>query len=422
MHCDVAIIGAGAAGIAAARSLVARGLEVRLLEAGSRVGGRAFTESASLGAAFDHGASWLHDARANPLTPLAQALGFFVRQQGRQPKEGLLLEGRRATAAERADYQRAIEAAEAALEAAAGHGEDSDCAGLLPPGPWRDTVAHWLGNIINGVSLAEISLQDYVAIDLPGENWQVAEGLGTLMQRLAEDLPQGSALRLNTPVRRVDWHGPDLALETQQGALRARAVIVTVSTGVLAAEGLRFTPALPAAVQAAVHGLPMGLLSKVALRIAPGALADLPAFTRLERRADSAADAPMSFMLRPFGRDHAIGFIGGAQAWALASEGAGASEAYFRAELARHLGAATVQAALLPGGVATGWADDPLFLGAYTHAIPGAADARRVLREATLAGGRLRFAGEACHPTHAATLGGAWDSGLAAAEAVARVL
>jgi monoamine oxidase len=75
-----------------------------------------------------------------------------------------------------------------------------------------------------------------------------------------------------------------------------------------------------------------------------------------------------------------------------------------------------------PGGAVTGWAQDAHFLGAYTHAKPGAAGARQVLREAALAGGRLRFAGEACHPSHAATLGGAWASGIEAARAVAQVL
>ncbi len=413
--CDVAIIGAGGAGIAAARALLAQGFSVQVLEAGSRVGGRAFTESASLGAPFDHGASWLHDAVPNPLTPLAQQRGLTIHRQERRSKEGLMIDGQRATNADRLDYLRAIEAAEAAFEAATGD-PDRDCASVLPQGPWRATVAHWLGNIINGADLGEISVQDYVAIDLPGENWQVAEGLGTLVAQLAEGLP----VRLDTPVQAVRWAG-GLALETAAGTLRARAVLVTVSTGVLAAGTLRFSPALPAEIMDAIHGLPLGLLSKVALRLAPGAL-ELPAFTRFERRAADAADAPMNFMLRPFGRDHAIGFIGGARAWELAREGDAAAEAFFRAELARHLGAATVQAALLPGAVATGWADDPLFRGAYSHAIPGAAGARRVLRDAALAGGRLRFAGEACHPTHAATLGGAWASGEQAADALVRQL
>ncbi len=420
MSCDVAIIGAGAAGIAAARSLVARGLTVRLLEAGPRLGGRAFTESTSLGAPFDHGASWLHDAEANPLTPLAAHLGCSFHKQERRTKQGLTLDGRPASAAERAAYLAAIGAAEAAFAAAAGQagGQDPDCASLLPPGPWQATVAHWLGNIINGAPLSGISVRDYVAIDLHGGNWQLAEGLGTLVARLAAGLP----VSLNTPVRRVAWGGPGLAVETPAGTLAARAVLVTVSTGVLAGHALRFTPELPAELLQAIHGLPLGLLSKVALRLAPGALAELPAFTRFERPVADAADAAMNFMLRPFGRDHAVGFIGGAQAWALAQQGPAASEAFFRAELSRHLGAETVARAVLPGCTATRWAQDPCFLGAYTHAVPGAAGARRVLREAGLAGGRLRFAGEACHPTHAATLGGAWASGEQAAAALAAVL
>ena len=417
MTCDVAIIGAGAAGIAAARVLLARGFSVQMLEAGPRPGGRAFTESASLGAAFDHGASWLHDAEANPLTPLAEQLGFTFHRQPSRTKEGLMLGGRRASAAERADYLHAIQAAEAAFGAATG-GADRDCAGLLPPGPWRATVAHWLGNIINGAPLHEISVQDYVAIDLHGENWQLAEGLGALVVRLAQGLP----LRLNTPASRVDWSGALPEVTTPAGTLRARAVLVTVSTAVLAAGGLRFSPALPVAVQQAIQGLPLGLLSKVALRLAPGALAGLPAFSRFERPAADGTDAPMTFLLRPFGHDHLVGFIGGARAWALAREGPAASEAFCRAELACHLGAAEVARAVLPGGTATAWAQNPCFLGAYSHAVPGAAGARGVLREAALAGGRLRFAGEACHPSHAATLGGAWASGVAAAESLALTL
>ncbi len=409
--CDVAIIGAGAAGIAAARRLRARGVDALLLEAGARVGGRAFNESAGLGAAFDHGASWLHDALANPLTPLAEAMGMRFHKQPRRSKDGLMLDGRRAGEDERRAYLQALDAAEQAFEAACA-GPDRDCAGLLPEGPWRATVAHWLGNIINGAPLEDISVHDYVAIDFPGENWQVAEGLGTLVARLAAGLP----VRLQTPVLAVEW-GAAPVLHTPAGAVRAKAVLVTVSTGVLAAGTLRFAPELPAELRAAIGGLPLGLLSKVAMRLAPGAL-DLPAFTRFERRVAPGDDAAMTFLLRPFGAGHAVGFIGGARAWALARDGAGAAEALFRAELARHVGAEVVATALLPGAVVTGWADDPLFRGAYSHAVPGAAGARAVLRQAALGGGRLRFAGEACHPTHAATLGGAWASGEQAADAL----
>ncbi|MFN7882905.1 MAG: FAD-dependent oxidoreductase, partial [bacterium] len=69
---DVLIIGAGVAGIAAARALRSRGLSCLVLEAKDRIGGRAYTDATG----FDHGASWLHQANDNPLTALAETLGF----------------------------------------------------------------------------------------------------------------------------------------------------------------------------------------------------------------------------------------------------------------------------------------------------------------------------------------------------------
>jgi monoamine oxidase len=126
-------------------------------------------------------------------------------------------------------------------------------------------------------------------------------------------------------------------------------------------------------------------------------------------------------MLWPFGRDHVVGFLGGRRAWALARGGGpAAAEATAREELARYIGAAEV-ARIFPRGapaVASSWGEDPLFLGAYSHARPGQAGARAVLRDAAPAGGRLRFAGEACHARYAATVGGAWASGEYAAEQV----
>ena len=126
----------------------------------------------------------------------------------------------------------------------------------------------------------------------------------------------------------------------------------------------------------------------------------------------------MSWLIAPFGRDQAIGFLGGTAAWALAGQGPAAAEAFARADLARYFGAATVAREFPGPAVVTGWGTDPLFRGAYTHARVGAAGARAVLAGAALADGRLRFAGEACHTRYAGTVGGAWASGIAAAEAL----
>ncbi len=417
---DVVVVGAGAAGIAAATTLRELGRSCVVLEAGSRVGGRAFTDAASLGAPFDHGASWLHEAEANPLTPLARQLGFTLHDDGGRRRDLLLCQGRPATPEEHAAHDAACQAWEAAAEAyAARGGPDIPLADAVPRGGfWDATASHWFGALINGTEAERTSLQDYVATALGGLDLLVAEGLGRLVARLAEGLP----VVLRAPVERVRWDGAGVTVEGPRGSLRARGCIVTVSTGVLAAGRIRFDPALPASVQEAIAGLPLGLLSKVALRAIGEDRLDLPAFSRLGRQVEGPGDRPMSWLLWPFGRDHAIGFIGGEAAWELAREGPEAAEAYARAELARYFGAARVARAFAPGAVVTRWAEDPLFLGAYSYARVGQAGARATLRDAALAGGRLRFAGEACHTRYAGTVGGAWDSGAMAARALVAAL
>jgi monoamine oxidase len=248
----------------------------------------------------------------------------------------------------------------------------------------------------------------------------VREGLGTLVARQAE----GVSVAARWPVERIATGGPggSVLLDGPRGRVRARGCVVTVSTGVLAAGAIRFDPALPPEVEEAVAGLPQGLLSKVALRAAGPDRLDLPAFGRLGRRVEHEGDRPASWVLWPFGRDHAIGYIGGEAAWELAREGPAAAEAFARAELARFFGAARVERAFRPGAVATRWAEDPLFRGSYSHALVGHAGARAALRDAALADGRLRFAGEACHERYAGTVGGAWESGERAARALAEAL
>lgn len=420
---DVAVVGAGAAGIAAVRTLRDLGLTCVVLEASGRLGGRAFTDTEALGAPFDRGASWLHDADHNPLTPIAERQGFTLHEEpGRRRRDILLVGGRPATDAERAAHDAAAEAWEAAAERRAAEvGPDIPLSAAVPRGgPWDATVEHWFGAVISGVEAERDSLRDYVATAISGRNPQVREGLGTLVARQAE----GLRVSFGTPVERVRTGGPGgiVALEGPRGRVTARGCVVTVSTGVLASGAIRFEPGLPPEVEDAVAGLPQGLLTKVALRAAGADRLDLPEFGRLGRRVEGAGDRPASWVLWPFGRDHAIGFIGGAAAWELAREGSAAAEAYARAELSRYVGAARVERAFRPGAAVTRWAEDPLFLGAYSHARVGHAGARAVLRDAALADGRLRFAGEACHERYAGTVGGAWESGGRAARAVAERL
>jgi monoamine oxidase len=406
---DVLVVGAGVAGVAAARSLRARGLSCLVLEAKDRIGGRAYTDATG----FDHGASWLHQANDNPLTGFAEALGFETVDHDKLRQRLLFTEGRFATTAERGAFAATEDRFWRVIEAAAADGTPDRLASDAAPrgGRFDALVAHWEGAQICAAELSRMSLHDFAATALDGPNLLLRRGLGTLVASLAEGLP----IRLSAPVTRLDWGGSGVAGSGAFGRIRARAAIITVSTGVLAQASIAFTPDLPAQTRDAINALPLGLLSKLSFPIPPGTLPEFGPFASLRRDISGPGDRPISWIARPFGAPVMLAFIGGFLAWELSRAGKHAAEAHARAEFARIFGAEAARALGPP--IITDWGEDPHFLGSYSHAIPGAQAARRVLAE-PLADGRLIFAGEACHPRFAATVAGAWLSGEAAAQLI----
>ena len=145
LACDVAVVGAGAAGIAAARALARAGQRVLVLEARSRPGGRAWTRELA-GTGIDLGAHWLHSVRANPLMPLARA-GHHKPQRAAYGF-ALFRDGRRAAGHEAAALERALDRAEWRIasrgEAAdrSGDAGDVDAATAMGDlGPWGEAAA-----------------------------------------------------------------------------------------------------------------------------------------------------------------------------------------------------------------------------------------------------------------------------------------
>lgn len=405
---DLLVIGAGAAGIAAARTALAAGQTVQVLEARDRPGGRAWTVTAPLGAPFDLGATWLHQADENPLAPLAGEA--FDHDSVR--RHHCFIEGRPATAAEMADYDATYAAFHAKLRAAlAAAPPDASAADAAPRGGfWDATVAHWEGPVICAAPLAAMDLRDFLDTQLGGPNLLLPQGVGGLLTRLAQDLP----IAYGAPVERLRWSGPGVVAEGPFGRITARAAIVTVPTAVLAAGAIRFDPALPPETAQAIHDLPLGLLTKIGLRAAGADRLGLEPFAGLERHVSREDEAAMTFIAWPFGHDHLMGFLGGEAAWATEREGVAALADLAFSELRRAFGARADHAIRRDIVLASEWGRDPWSRGAYSHARPGRAAARDILSR-PLAGGRLRFAGEACHRRFSATVAGAWDSGAAAA-------
>jgi len=403
---DVAIIGAGAAGIGAARRLAERRLETIVLEARDRLGGRAFTVAPAGGYPVDLGCEWLHSADRNPLTRLARAEGFTVVEKLPDWGERLIRTG--ASAAESADWQKARAAFQERVAAAARKGTDHAAADLLEPGNRWNALLDAISTWANGVELDRLSVQDYARYEDSGVNWRVLEGYGRLIERLAAGLP----IRLSTPVHRIDHRGRTIRLETPSGTVEAAAVLVTVPPTLIARETIAFTPPLPSAKMEAAHGLPLGLADKLFLAL-DGPAPELPPDSHILGSTKRVATG--GYQLRPHGRPMIAAYFGGALARRLEAEGPGAMAQFARDELAGLFGSAFAKR--LRRIASSAWAVDPWALGSYSFALPGHADDREKL--AAPIDGRLFFAGEACAPGFFSTAHGAYLSGLAAAEAVA---
>ena len=400
---DVAVIGAGAAGIGAARRLREAGVASALvLEARDRAGGRVHT-IAPAGFPLDRGAEWLHSADRNPLSPIARRLGFSVHQRPPTWTTRLRYSGESLEA--EADWIATREAQYRARRKAAAEPVDRPLASLVTPGGrWNqllDATSTWG----NGAELDRVSVKDNVRYEDSGTNWRLHDGYGRLLAALAEGLP----LAYETPVSLIDHRGRAIRLETGRGAVTARRVIVTVPTSIIAGEVIRFDPPLPDKLAAAA-GLPLGVDDKLFISL-EGRLPGVEHDAYLV--GSTISRETMSYQVRPLDRPAIYCFFGGRFAAALEREGEGATFSHAVGELTRLFGS-SVRKQLVPLA-ATAWMRDPWARGSYSYALPGHADDRAVL--AAPVDDRLFFAGEATSPNFFSTAHGAWLSGIAAAEA-----
>ena len=400
---DIAVIGAGAAGIGAARRLAERGsVSVLMLEARDRVGGRVHTIEPA-GFPCDCGAEWLHSADRNPLSPIAQRLGFSVHR--RPPEWTTRLRRSGETVEAEADWIATREAQGRARRKAAAEPEDRPLASLVEPGGrWNellDATSSWG----NGAELDRVSVKDYVRYEDSGVNWRLQEGYGRLFETLAEERP----VTLETAVSRIDHREQMIRLETARGTVTAARVIVTVPTSIIAGESLRFDPPLPDKVAAAA-GLPLGVDDKLFISLS----GQLPGVERDAYLVGSTTSREtMSYQVRPFDRPAIYCFFGGRWAAALEREGEAGMFSFAAGELARLFGN-DIRRQIAPLA-STAWLHDPWARGSYSYALPGHADDRALL--AAPVDDRLFFAGEACSPNFFSTAHGAYMTGVAAAEA-----
>ena len=375
----VTIIGAGVAGLAASMQLGAAGVPHRVIEASSRIGGRAFTETETFGVPCDVGAHWLHNAETNPL----------VSFEGEDEE----------------DLWDEVEDMERAIERAVDRDRDVAVSGLVD----RDASAlarFLVGPYEHAASLSRLSTMDWDA-QSEGTDFYCEGGLGALVAQWGSSVP----VDFGVIARKVDWSGAGVRIETNQGVIESDAVIVTVPTAVLARGDIEFSPKLPHASERAIHDLPLGSYNHIVVDLDHTDF-ELPVDTML---GYAGSQGTAGLLVDAGGAGLTYLDVAGDFGAELTAQGEAAMLDYARMVLTDLLGADEITPDLLMK--AYPWEAMPFAGGAYTAARPGRARARADLRRSV--GERIFFAGEATSLSKPATLDGAIAEGIRAARALA---
>ena len=405
---DIVVIGAGAAGIAAARRIVAANRKVVVVEATGQAGGRCLTDTARFGVPFELGARWMHNPDSNPMIRLARVGGFDITTA---PVGQKIRIGRRnARAGETEEFLAALVRANRAIDDASRGKLDVACASVLPKdiGDWAGTAEFVLGASFAGKDLKEVSAIDKARAQERNAAIGCRQGLGTLIAKLAEYVP----LALSTPASRISWGGRDVAVETPAGRIAARAAIITVSSNVLAAGNIKFAPDLPKRQLDAASKVSLGSYDHIALEL-PGNPLGLARDDVIIEQSNSTKTA---MLFANVGSSSLCTIdVGGAFGRDLSGQGVPAMVAFAVEWLTKLFGSDA--AAAVKNSGATRWNAAPFALGAMSAAAPGGQPSRKILTEPL---GNLFLAGEATHETLWGTVDGAWESGERAAEAALR--
>ena len=426
----VLVVGAGISGLAAARALHDAGMDVVVLEARDRIGGRVHTVDVA-GAPVDAGAMFLHGNIGNPLADFCDALGIEYLSTGFDvdpihdartggPIQGGFLQ----VVIPMSRFENEVEALAASLPADASLG-DGIAAFLENMEDLSEDQRRYAAFALNQllVDIYEsgpadlMSLRSYVESpyeEFGGGNHILPGGYVQVVNALAEGLD----IRLNQPVSRIVHDESGVRLSTPSGELRGSHAIVTASVGVLKAGKIAFEPLLPESKREAIERLDLGNFEKVLLRFDEAFWTERGASSTFLYIAENPGEFP--------------GFTD----WSEAADGQPTLVCLYGGRTARTIVDTWNDEEIVTGAIdalkdifgddipqpiathVTRWREDPWSLGSYSYLPIGASgDDMRELGEPV--GETLLFAGEATIPNLYATVHGAMVSGLREARRIA---
>jgi monoamine oxidase len=277
---DTIVVGAGIAGLTAARLLTTAGRRVVILEARDRVGGRVHTDRSD-GLVTDLGASWIHGITDSPVAAAGHAFGMPMVEftvGGYQPDSRPIAhygpDGNPLSDAATGAYVSDIHAVDAALVGV--------IASSSPDASYRDVteaalaLQNWSEERVQrvreylehraeeqyGAWIEDLAAHGLDDDSIDGDEVVFPQGYDVLATRLA----QGLDVRLEHVVSRVEWSTDGVVMTTDRGTFAARDAVVTAPVGVLQSEDFTIEPALPEPVAGALGRLTMNAFEKVFLR------------------------------------------------------------------------------------------------------------------------------------------------------------
>ena len=415
------VIGAGIAGLAAARELRRNGHEVVVLEARDRIGGRIWTSSRWPDLPLDLGATWIHGVQGNPITDLADEIQASRLVTSYDQSITYNTAGQLLTDAEAARLETIRNQVHSALQNA--QNQDADVsvrqavASLAQQFQPSSAATRFLNFVVNSEieqeyagSANRLSAHWYDSAEkFDGDEALFAQGFQVITDHLATDIP----IELSQVVKEIHWGQPEVRVITDRAEFVGDRVVVTLPLGVLQSNSIRFTPDLPSEKRNAIAKLGMGVLNKCYLRFdrafwpddvdwlghvaaQPGEWTEWVSFKRV---------ANMPILLGFNAADQGLKI----EAWSdqqIVASAMDTLKTIFGADLRQPIDYQI-----------TRWATDPFARGSYSYnALGSTPDMRNALAMPLQA--RLFFAGEATHREYFGTTHGAYLSGLRAAKHV----
>ena len=412
-YVDVVIIGAGIAGLSAAKTLKKHGIQFRLLEASHRIGGRAYSEQLSSNNWFDLGCSYLHNGSINPFVSIAKEMNFpidikngnlFDSQKTHYFSNGKKIDLGSPDPLDKAHHHVLRKIKKSKTDKALVESMDFE-------DPYFPISCH-LSTNLNAADPDVVSSKDYEASLYEGPDYPLPRSFGSLIKKWGGNI----RVSLHTKVNQLNWEGSLIKLKTSKGSLSTKKVILTVSTGVLSNGEIETTPDFPKETLTAIRNLPMGTLNKIGFCFKKKLFSqrDQGWYVTWGNTNHIQEQNIGSFQVSATSPQNIVVFAGGRFGEWLENKGSETMLDYAISKIEDVFGKAVTQN--IQNSITTAWASEPLTKGSYSYATPGKSYSRSILSR--IINKKIHIAGEATEINHYGTAHGAYFSGVRVANEV----